>query len=146
MRSVALVLVAYALSACATATSLSTNPAGKLVYPGSVLTSQQESFGDQHEVDRAYSVPGGTTVEDVFTWYEAQLLELAFRTASEPTMYANGQVAQLFNSHGATRLDVGVKLAPADRPVWANVRTGQPAPAAILRLEPSQVTVSISGD
>ena len=143
-RSVVLALVACALSACATVTSLASDPAGELVYPGAVLTNQHETFGDTHEFNRTYSVPAGTTVQDVFSWYEAQLPALEFHPGKVPTMYAKGEVAQVFNGRRAT-VDVGVKLEPADHGIWGTAHAGQAAPAKVLRLQPSQIMVSISG-
>jgi hypothetical protein len=60
-------------------------------------------------------------------------------------MYANGEVAQVFNGRRAT-LDVALKLKRADDGVWSSAHTGHAAPAKVLRLQPSQIAVSISGE
>jgi hypothetical protein len=144
-RSLVVIVVVFALGACS---GLAREPAGKLAYPGAVLTKSQQSFGDGNQVARWYSTPARPTAARVFAWYQGQLTAMGYTSVAPPDVIASTEhpVTELFDAPNGSSdsVDVGVQVVGPLAPDQARTTGGErPASRRTLPLPVSEIDVTI---
>ncbi|MGE5226460.1 MAG: hypothetical protein ACM3OO_06245 [Planctomycetaceae bacterium] len=145
LRPLAGVVVAMILGACS---GLAREPAGRLAYPGAVLTKTDQSVGDANQVTRWYSTPSRPTAAQVFSWYEAHLTAMGYTSVAPPDVIGSTEhpVSELFDppNGSSNDVDVGVQVVGPLSPDQARTTGGdRPASHRTLRLPVSEIDVTI---